>query len=174
MQEEISCKLIPILEESPKDHQTEEPEKSKPQDLAPQNGHVKELTEKDRRIQEGRQQAMLEMSQITQNLQDHVQIQMQNLHQSYKQKIQSLTLDCDRQIQNLQSKYDRGMQNQKDQLQSQKQSYETQRHWYHNGTTYPPIPDISVPHPKSFTAHLIRILLLCPNLTTLSWNCPIQ
>ena len=99
---------------------------SKPEDLAPQNGHAKEPTEKDRLIQEGRQQAMLEMSQIAQNLLDHVQMQMQNLHQSYEQKIQSLTLDCDRQIKNLQSKYDRDMQNQKEQLQSQKQFYEAQ------------------------------------------------
>ena len=91
---------------------------------------------------------MLEMSQITQSLQDHVQMQMQNLHQSYEQKIQSLTLDYDRQIQNLQSKYDRDMQNQKEELKSQKQSYEPQRHWYHNGARYPPMPDISVPQPQ--------------------------
>ena len=45
---------------------------STPEDLAPQNGHVKELIEKDRLIQEDRQHAMLEMSQIVQNLQDHV------------------------------------------------------------------------------------------------------
>ena len=90
MQKEISHKLIPILEESPKDHHIEESENSKPEDLAPQNNHVKELTEKDRLIQEGRQQAMLEMPQIAQNLQDHMQ--MQNLHQSYEQKIQSLTV----------------------------------------------------------------------------------
>ena len=87
MQGQISHNLIPILEESPKDDQIEESENSKPEDLAPQNGHVKEMTEKDRLIQEGGQQAMLEMSQIAKNLQDHVQMQMQNLHQSYEQKI---------------------------------------------------------------------------------------
>ena len=59
LQEEISHKLIPILDESPKDDQTEESENSKHEDLAPQNGHVKELTEKDELIQEGRQQTML-------------------------------------------------------------------------------------------------------------------
>ena len=73
VQKEISHKLIPILEESPKDDHTEESENSKPEHLAPQNNHVKELTEKDRLIQEGRQEAMLEMSQIAQNLQDHMQ-----------------------------------------------------------------------------------------------------
>ena len=62
-----------------------------------------------------------------------------------EQKIQSLTLDCDRQIQNLQNKYDRDMQNQKEQLQSQKQFYEAQRHGYHNSARYLPMPDISVP-----------------------------
>ena len=117
MQKEISHKLIPILEESPKDNHTEALKNSKPEDLAPQNNHVKELTEKDGLIEEGKQQAMSEMSQIGQNPQDHVQ--MQNLHQSYEQKIQSLTLDCDRQIQKLQSKYDKEMQNQKE-LKSQK------------------------------------------------------
>ena len=61
MQEEICSKLIPMLEESPKDDQTEESENSKSEDLAPQNGHVKDLTENDRLTQEGRQQAMLEM-----------------------------------------------------------------------------------------------------------------
>ena len=64
MQEDISHKLIPILQESPKDDHTEESKNSKPEDLALQNNHVKELTVKDRLIQEGRQQAMLEMSQI--------------------------------------------------------------------------------------------------------------
>ena len=113
MQKEISNKLIPILEESAKDDHTDDTENSKLEDLAPQNNHMKELTEKDRLIQEGRQQAMLEMSQIAQNLQDHMQMQVQNLHQSYEQKIQSLTLDCDRQIKKLQSKYDRDIQNQK-------------------------------------------------------------
>ena len=73
MQGQISCNLIPILEESPKDDETEESEDSKFEDLAPQNGHVKELTVKDRLIQKGRQQAMLQMFQIAQNLQDHVQ-----------------------------------------------------------------------------------------------------
>ena len=53
MQKEISHMLTPILEESPKDDHTEESENSKPEDLAPQNNHVKELTEKDRLIQEG-------------------------------------------------------------------------------------------------------------------------
>ena len=160
MQEEISHKLIPILAQSTKDDETKESVNSKPEDLAPQNGHLKEETEKDRLIQEGRQQAMLKLSQIAQNLQDHVQMQMQNLHQSYEQKIQSLTLDCDRKIQNLQS-------SQKE-LQSRKQFYEAQRHRYHNSARYPPVPDISVPHPHSFTTHLIRMLLLCPSLTILS------
>ena len=92
IQEEIIHKLIPSLAESPKDDQKKESVNSKPEYMAPQNGHVKEQTEKDRLIHEGRQQAMLEMSQIAQNLQDHVQMQIQNLHQSYEQKIQSLTL----------------------------------------------------------------------------------
>ena len=150
MQKEISHKLIPILEESPKDDHTEELENSEPEDLASQNNHVKELTEKDRLIQEGRQQAILEMSQIAQNLQDHMHMQIQNLHQSYEQKIQSLTLDCDRQIQKLQSKYDRDMQNQKEQLKSQKQFYKAQRQRSHNSARYPPVPDISVPPPPQF------------------------
>ena len=93
---------------------------------------------------------MLIMSQIAQNLQDHMQMQMQNLYQSYEQKTQSLTLDCERQIQKLQSKYDRDMQNQKEQLKSQKQFYEVQRHRSHNSARYPPMPEISVPPPPQF------------------------
>ena len=174
IQKEISHKLIPILEESPKDDHTEESDNSKPEDLAPQNNQVKELTEKDRLIQEGKQQAMLEMSQIDQNLQDLMQMQMQNLYQSYEQKIQSFTLDCDRQIQKLQSKNDRDIQNQKEQLKSQNNFMKhrdigtTIVQGIHQCQTY------LYPHPHSFTTHSIRMLLLCPSLTILSWNCQIQ
>ena len=171
---QISHDLIPILEESLQDDQTEESDNSKPEDLAAQNGHEKEMDEKDRLIEEGRQQAMLEILQISQILQDHVQMQMQNIHQSYDQKIQSLLLDCDRQIQNLQNKYDKDMQNQKEQLQSQNKFMKprdisiTTVQGTHQYQTY------LYPHPHNFTTHLIRILSLCPSSTTLSWNCPIQ
>ena len=47
MQKEISNKLIPILEESPKDDHTDDTKNSNPEDLAPQNGHEKELAEKE-------------------------------------------------------------------------------------------------------------------------------
>ena len=44
----------------------------------------------------------------------------------------------------MQNKYDRDMQNQKEHLQSQKQFYEVQRHWYDNSLRYPLMPDIPV------------------------------
>ena len=98
---------------------------------------------------------MLEISQIAQNLQDHVQ--MQNLHQSYDQKIQSSTLTVIGKSRIWKTDMT-GTKNQKEQPQSQKQFYEAQRHWYHNSARYPPKPDISVPLPHSFTTHLIRML----------------
>ena len=80
IQGQINYDLKPILEESTQKDQTEESDSSKPEDLAPQNGHEKELTEKDSLIQEGRHQANLEMAQVAQNLQDHVHMKMQKTY----------------------------------------------------------------------------------------------
>ena len=174
MQGQISHDLIPILEESPKNDQTEESENSKPEDLASPNGHIKELAEKDRLIQEGRQQVMLEMSQIAQNLQDHVQMQMQNLHQSYDKRFNHCHLTVI-------GKSKICKANMIGTHRTKKNNYSLRNNFMkprdivitivqgiHQCQTYLNL------HIYSFITHLFRIFLLCSSLTMLSWNCPIQ